>query len=93
MAVRVSHPKFNLLRWQDRRRRSKRCLMAQEVERLDGMRPGDTILCTNGVLWVTQEGDPVDYLLKKGDKFLSPTGRPGPVQAVDDCACRFWRKS
>ena len=89
MAVRVSHSIINPLRLKDKRRQSERCLRAQEVERLDGMRAGDTIICTNGVLWVTQESDPADYLLKKGEKFVSNRNGLVLVQAFEDSACRL----
>ena len=90
MAIRVSRSKINLLRSPGNRRQSQRCLRAQEIERLDGMRPGDAIICTNGVLWVTQAGDPADYLLKKGKKFVASRVGLVLVQAFDGPACRWY---
>ena len=86
MTVRLSNQRISILRSQDRRTRSGGCLGAQEIERLEGVNAGDTIFCANGVLWVTQEGDPEDYLLKKGEKFVAE--RPGLVliQGLKDCA-------
>jgi hypothetical protein len=89
MTIRVSHSKINLLRSPGNRQQSERCLRAQEIERLDGMRPGDAIICTNGVLWVTQAGDPADYLLKKGKKFVANGVGLVLVQAFDGPACRW----
>ena len=89
MAVRVLNKSNNLLRSQDRRQKSERCLKAQEIERLDDMQAGDTIVCTNGVLWVTQAGDPGDYLLEKGGKFVANGSGMVLVQALEEAACRW----
>src|SRR3990172_2503605 len=90
MTVRVINSRNNLLQSKDKRQQSQRCLSAQEIERLEGMQAGDTIICTTGVLWVTQEGDPADYLLKKGDKFVANRTGMVLVQAFDDSACRWY---
>ena len=89
MTVRVSNTRINGLRSQDKLPQSVRCLSAQEIERIADICAGDTIICTNGVLWVTQEGDPEDYLLKKGEKFVANHFGLVLVQAFDDPAC--WR--
>ena len=44
---------------------------------LKGRRRQQTVLCLEGSLWVTQEGDIRDYLLEDGDAFL--VTRPGLV--------------
>jgi Protein of unknown function (DUF2917) len=90
MAVKALQPKTKLLRPRDGRERSQRCLNAQEIERLDEVQPGDTIVCTNGVLWVTQEGDPADYLLQMGGRFTANGDGMVLVQALDDCGCRWY---
>jgi hypothetical protein len=64
-------------------------LRAQEIERLDGVRPGDTIVCTKGVLWVTQASDPADYLLQKDGKFVANGDGMMLIQAIDDSVCRL----
>ena len=51
--------------------------MHSEID-LDGLKllkleigqPGTRIMCTCGVLWLTQQGDPVDHLLKAGQSFI-----------------------
>ena len=90
MAVRFLNTSAKLLQSQEERQTSQRCLRAQEIKRLEGMRAGDTILCTNGVLWVTQAGDSADYLLKKGDEFVAHREGLILIQAVDDSACRWY---
>jgi Protein of unknown function (DUF2917) len=40
-----------------------------ELLKLDFRRPGATVMCTNGALWLTQQGDPVDHLLQAGQSF------------------------
>ncbi len=87
MTVLVSNSRINALRSRDERPQSERCLGAREVERLAGIRIGDAIICTSGVLWVTQEGDPEDYLLKQGQKFVANRLGLVLVQALDS-ACR-----
>jgi len=65
----------------------ERCLKAQAVERLAGVSKGDMILCTSGVLWVTQEGDPQDYMLRSGERFVADRHGVVVVQAMSDKAC------
>ncbi len=45
-------------------------LSSQKLFRMDGDRRGTKILCTGGELWVTQEGDPYDHVLKCGEQFM-----------------------
>jgi hypothetical protein len=35
------------------------------------------ILCATGVIWITQDGDPEDYILERGERFT--VTRPGRV--------------
>jgi len=92
MTVRVLNSNINVLPSRDERPQAERCLSAQQVERLAGIRKGDSIVCTNGVLWVTQEGDPDDYVLKKGQKFVANRHGVVLVQALNESACRFYLK-
>ena len=57
----------------------------REVRKLDGNQYGTQILSINSVLWVTQDGDPEDYILCPGDRFT--VTRPGPVviQGMRNC--------
>ena len=89
MSVLVSNSRINVLRSRDERLQFERCLGAREIERLAGIRIGDTIICTNGVLWVTQEGDQEDYLLKQGQKFVANRLGLVLVQAFDSACWRY----
>ncbi len=79
----------------------ERCLDTQDVESLLGMRPGDAILCTCGILWVTQAGDPDDYMLRRGDVFVASRQGVVLVQALAKATYRLashtrlfdWRKT
>ena len=92
MNVRVFNSKINVLPSRDERPQAERCLSAREIERLAGIRKGDSIVCANGVLWVTQAGDPEDYMLKKGEKFVANRRGVVLVQAFNESACRFYLK-
>ena len=45
-------------------------LPSHRLFRLDGDRRGTRILCIGGEIWVTQEGDACDHMLKSGDQFM-----------------------
>jgi|GEM_PF-2847709 len=45
-------------------------LEAESFRRLDGDNRWRMILCTRGEIWITQERDLEDYVLKPGDIFL-----------------------
>ncbi len=50
---------------------------------------GARIRCSRGTLWVTQPGDPADYILRAGDGLT--VTRPGMilVQALSDAAVQL----
>jgi hypothetical protein len=60
----------------------ERRLEPQAVERLPDVQAGDAIVCTCGVLWVTQEGDPEDYVLQDGSVFVAGCQGVVVVQAL-----------
>ena len=66
-------------------------LGAREIERLSGVAKGDMIICTRGILWVTQEGDLDDHLLRSGDQFIANRHGVVLVEAMTPGACRFSR--
>lgn len=49
--------------------RSEIDLDGLELLKLEIDRPGASVLCTAGTLWLTQPGDPHDHLLKAGQSF------------------------
>ena len=44
-------------------------LETEEAQKLDAVRPGTVIRCQDGILWITQDGDRDDHILKAGDTF------------------------
>ncbi|MEZ0396760.1 MAG: DUF2917 domain-containing protein [Anaerolineales bacterium] len=51
--------------------------LTQNAQRSLVIRRGAEIRCLEGVLWITQEGDLRDYILKPGETFV--TDRKGKV--------------
>jgi hypothetical protein len=90
MTVRAFNSKISVLPFHQQRPQAERCLCAQEVERLSGIRQGDAIVCRHGALWVTQAGDPEDYMLRKGERFVASREGVVLVQAINEAACRFY---
>ncbi len=51
-------------------------LVPGEVFTLNGDSRGLQIVCETGKLWITQVDDPVDYVIKRGERFFaSGTGK------------------
>jgi hypothetical protein len=50
---------------------------------------GQRIEVTKGVLWVTIEGDPEDYVLQAGDSLVINRRGVAVAQALTDAAYRF----
>jgi hypothetical protein len=91
MTVRTVDPKLSTTRTQKDARLPERRLCAQMVERLAGIDRGDAIVVTQGTLWVTQEGDPQDYVLLPGERFVAGRNGTVVVEALTDAAMRFSR--
>ena len=91
MALRTTSAKMNTVQI-EKTLASEQRLSASEVERLAGVRSGDAIVCNSGILWVTQEGDPEDYLLKKGEQFVANRHGVVVVEAMTDSAVSFSRR-
>ena len=87
MAVSYVTPKSNVVRLN-----SQTCelyLHSQEIQHISGHKP--TIYCTDGMLWVTQRGDPKDYILNKGEMFTASHSGLVLVQAIKNAACTITR--
>jgi hypothetical protein len=67
------------------------CLEAQSVERLSDIRPGDTVLSGGGLMWVTQEGDPQDYMLQQGEAFIASRQGVVVIEALREATYRLLR--
>ena len=91
MAVRTVDPKLSTPRKQETTRSPERQLCAQDVERLAGIDRGDAIMVTQGTLWVTQEGDPQDYVLSEGERFIAHRHGTVVVEALTDATMRTSR--
>lgn len=61
--------------------RWERSLARREVFSLDA---GErlTLSCLDGMLWVTLDGDPMDYVLAAGQALRVPQGREATIQAL-----------
>jgi len=64
-------------------------LDSRAVERLPGVQTGDAIFCTGGILWVTQENDPEDYLLQKSSRFVASRQGVVVIQAFTEAEYRL----
>jgi hypothetical protein len=53
-----------------------------ELLRLEFGQPGTRVMCTAGTLWLTQQGDPQDYLLQAGQSFTLNQGGIVLVQGL-----------
>ncbi len=62
-------------------------LRRDELVRLDGNVAGRVISCREGVLWLTQTGNPGDHLIRQGEAFSIE--RPGRIVigALADSVC------
>jgi hypothetical protein len=90
MTARLSVPRIPALRLRQARPLAERCLRVGEIERLPQTHPGDTLICTRGILWVTQTGDPQDHFLLMGDRFVADRLGLVLVEALTDSACRCY---
>ena len=53
-------------------------------QRMDGIRPGSTLFCDTGILWVTQTGDRQDYVLLPGQQMTVSKRGKVLVEAMRD---------
>ena len=61
--------------------RWERGLSRREVFGLDAGQPLH-LSCLDGVLWITVDGDPADYVLQAGQGMPLPAGRTATIQAL-----------
>lgn len=89
MALRIQQTSMKGARSLKLDRRGELHLSAQETTRLSGVDAGDAIVSTQGILWITQEGDLQDYMLHKGERFVAEKRGVVVVQAMTDAAYSF----
>jgi len=62
-------------------------LRRNERIRLDGDMDGRVISCRKGILWLTQTGNPGDYLVRTGESFSSDQPGRIVIGALEDSVC------
>ncbi len=55
-----------------------------DFQRMSAVKPGSTLFCDTGVLWVTQAGDRQDYVLMPGQKMTVTKRGKVLVEAMRD---------
>jgi hypothetical protein len=66
------------------RPKTKILMPRHAFQRMDSVRPGSTLFCDTGVLWVTQSGDRQDYVLMPGQKMTVTKRGKVLVEAMRD---------
>ena len=64
-------------------------LGARELNRLEGDNRWRLVVCRKGVVWITQERDPCDYVLTAGDLFLVTEWGNVLVQALQQASVQI----
>lgn len=64
-------------------------LQPNTVVSLQPTRGQTKILCETGMLWITQQGDPMDYFLKAGEIFEPYQAGLLVVQAMGESSARI----
>jgi hypothetical protein len=59
-------------------------LAAKSLLKMQSDGRGLTVVCRSGLCWITQEGDPKDYLLKDKERFTTQRDGLVLIQAVAD---------
>jgi len=78
MILNHKHPTISTL---ELHRRS--FLQAQNIK------PGTTVVCEKGILWVTQSEDLHDYMLESGEKIVIQEKRDVLIEALSDAGLRI----
>jgi hypothetical protein len=60
-----------------------------QVRRFASLKPGDTLHCTRGMLWVTQENDLKDHVVRQGEQFIVSQRGVVVVEGMQDAALRL----
>ena len=89
MTVRIEDSKLNTAGDPKTTRLPEHRLCAQVVEQLRGIHRGDAIYVSQGTLWLTQEGDPQDYVLSKGESFVANRRGMVVIEALTDTNLRL----
>jgi hypothetical protein len=57
-------------------------LHQHDYQRINKIKPGSELFCDAGLLWVTQTGDRMDYILRPGDRMVVTTRDKVLVEAI-----------
>lgn len=66
------------------RPKAKVHMQRREFQRINRIKPGSTLSCESGVLWVTQSGDRRDYILFSGETMTVTKRGRVLVEAMRD---------
>lgn len=69
---------------QNTQSKTKLHMRRRGFQRMDIARPGSTLFCDTGILWVTQSGDHRDYVLLPGDRMTVTKRGKVLVEAMRD---------
>jgi hypothetical protein len=61
----------------------------QDVHSATNARPGTTIVCEEGILWLTQSNDLNDYLLEQGQKLVVEKKSNLTIEALSNARMRI----
>lgn len=59
-------------------------LHTHQTKRIAYYKPGTTIVCEQGVLWLTQSGKYKDYILHPGEQFVQKNPGAVVIEAFTD---------
>jgi len=68
------------------------CLKRNQLVKVRGGL-GHSIVCDSGTVWVTQDGDPRDIILRAGESFTIDRNGPALVQAFEPGAISITRSA
>lgn len=57
-------------------------LQQRDYQRMNKVKRGSELCCDSGLLWVTQTGDRMDYILRPGDRMVVNTRGKVLVEAM-----------
>lgn len=59
-------------------------LQPHQVEKLEDVKPGMTVVCDTGIIWLTESNDPQDYALRPGHSVIIRKKGNILVEAVNE---------
>ena len=68
---------------------TKICMQRHDYRRMSMVKPGSTLFCETGILWVTQAGDRQDYVLYPGQAMKVSKRGKVLVEAMRDADLRL----